>query len=326
MLYDKWERKHDYLRISLTDSCNFRCLYCMPNENITFMPQRHLMQQDEISNIASQFVNLGVSKIRLTGGEPLVRKDARDIIKNLSLLPVELTLTTNGFLVDQYLTTFKESRINSLNVSLDTLSPDKFLKLTKRDSFKKVWENIQLLINHNFSVKLNVVVMNGINDDEILNFVELTKDLPLHVRFIEFMPFDKNQWSSDKVLPFETMLGQISANFDVIKLKDKRHDTAKKFKVIGFEGTFAFITTMSQPFCNDCNRMRITADGKMKNCLFGKDELDLLTALRKKEPIEPIIRRSLFLKHRALGGQMQGDFGKLNPELIENRSMIKIGG
>lgn len=326
MLYDKFQRKHDYLRVSLTDSCNFRCLYCMPNEDITFMPQRHLMQREEIFEIAKTFSSLGVTKIRLTGGEPLVRKDAQNIIKDLSGLPVELTLTTNGFLVHQFIQTFKDSGIKSLNVSLDTMCPKKFHELTKRNSFNQVWENILLLIKHKFSVKLNVVVMNGINQDEVVNFVQLTQKLPLHVRFIEFMPFDKNQWNSVKVVPFDVMLEQISSQFDVVKLKDKKHDTAKKFKVIGFEGTFAFITTMSQPFCSDCNRMRLTADGKIKNCLFGKDELDLLTAVRNGAPIEPIIRQSLFLKHQALGGQMQGDFTKLNPELIDNRSMIKIGG
>jgi cyclic pyranopterin phosphate synthase len=206
------------------------------------------------------------------------------------------------------------------------MCPKKFHELTKRNSFNQVWENILLLIKHKFSVKLNVVVMKGVNQDEVVNFVQLTQKLPLHVRFIEFMPFDKNQWNSLKVVPFDVMLQQISSQFDVVKLKDKKHDTAKKFKVIGFEGTFAFITTMSQPFCSDCNRMRLTADGKMKNCLFGKDELDLLTTLRSSAPIEPIIRKALFLKHQALGGQMQGDFTKLNPELIDNRSMIKIGG
>lgn len=326
MLYDKFQRKHDYLRVSLTDSCNFRCLYCMPNEDITFMPQRHLMQREEIFEIAKTFSSLGVTKIRLTGGEPLVRKDAQNIIKDLSGLPVELTLTTNGFLVHQFIQTFKDSGIKSLNVSLDTMCPIKFHELTKRNSFNQVWENILLLIKHKFSVKLNVVVMNGVNQNEVVNFVQLTQKLPLHVRFIEFMPFDKNQWDSVKVVPFDVMLEQISSQFDVVKLKDKKHDTAKKFKVIGFEGTFAFITTMSQPFCSDCNRMRLTADGKIKNCLFGKDELDLLTAVRNGAPIEPIIRQSLFLKHQALGGQMQGDFTKLNPELIDNRSMIKIGG
>lgn len=283
VLYDKFERKHDYLRVSLTDSCNFRCLYCMPNEDITFMPQRHLMQREEIFQIAKTFSSLGVTKIRLTGGEPLVRKDAHDIIKDLSELPVELTLTTNGFLVHQFIQTFKDSGIKSLNVSLDTLCSKKFHELTKRNSFNQVWENILLMIKHKFSVKLNVVVMNGVNQDEVVNFVQLTQNLPVHVRFIEFMPFDKNQWNAEKVMPFQAMLQQIAAQFDVVKLKDKKHATAKKFKVIGFEGTFAFITTMSQPFCSDCNRMRLTADGKMKNCLFGKDELDLLTAVRNRD-------------------------------------------
>ena len=326
MLLDQHARVHTYLRISLTDSCNFRCSYCMPDEDIETMPSSHLMQIDEIETIAKKFVQLGVTKIRLTGGEPMVRKDFAEIIKRLSSLPVELTLTTNGILVDKHIDLFKKHGIKSLNVSLDTLQEDVFFKLTKRNQFQKVKENIMLLLKEGFRVKINVVALNGIIENELLDFVSLTKDLPLHVRFIEFMPFAGNLWNKDKVLTAKKMIEIVEQKFDIIKLKDLPHDTAKKYKVIDHQGTFAFITTMSENFCGSCNRMRITADGKMKNCLFGKDELDLLGQLRQGKDIEPLIRLSLYKKSAALGGQFSNEYEQADASKIENRSMIRIGG
>lgn len=325
-LIDRFDRVHDYLRISLTDSCNFRCSYCMPEEDIQSMPNTHLMQPDEIEIIARKFVALGVKKIRLTGGEPLVRKEFPQIIQSLSKLPVELTMTSNGVLVDKHLESLKAAGIRKVNISLDTLNQETFFKLTKRDQFTKVWENIQLLLNHDFRVKINVVALNGIIEKELLGFVRLTKDLPLHVRFIEFMPFAGNLWNKDKVLTAAKMLEMVKNDFEVIKLQDAPNDTAKAFQAIGHQGTFAFITTMSEHFCGTCNRLRITADGKMKNCLFGKDEIDLLGKLRACEDIEPYIRLSVRKKHAALGGQFSPDYTKAEADKIENRSMIKIGG
>jgi len=326
MLKDTFNRTHDYLRISLTDACNFRCLYCMPDELMKFMPTDHLMQADEIESIARKFVELGVRKIRLTGGEPLVRKDAKDILKRLSTLPVKLCITTNGALVDQFIDDFHQTGLKSVNVSLDTLQKEKFLELTKRDLFDKVWENIQLLISHGFHVKVNMVVMKGINDNEILDFIAWTKNQPVHVRFIEFMPFDKNQWNSTKVFSYQEMLNLIETEYSFVKMKDEHNATAKKYKPLNHEGTFAVISTMSAPFCHNCNRMRLTADGKMKNCLFSKGEADLLTALRNKEDIEPIIRECVGQKKEALGGQFDSDFHKIDTNKLDNRSMIRIGG
>lgn len=326
MLKDTFNRTHDYLRISLTDACNFRCLYCMPSEKMKFMPAKHLMQAEEVETIVKTFVDLGVKKIRLTGGEPLVRKDAKDIIERLSKFPVELTLTTNAVLVDDFIEDFHQARIKSVNVSLDTLKRDKFHKLTQRELFDKVWNNIQLLITEGFHVKVNVVVMKGINDNEILDFIELTKNQPVHVRFIEFMPFDKNQWNSNKVFSYQEILDLAETKFGFIKMKDESNETAKKFKPFGHQGTFAVISTMSAPFCHNCNRMRLTADGKMKNCLFSKSEADILSALRNHEDIEPIIRKCVGQKEKALGGQFEGDFNKIDTNKIDNRSMISIGG
>jgi GTP 3',8-cyclase len=326
MLKDRFQRVHDYLRISLTDSCNLRCSYCMPNEIISCMPQKHLMQTDEIFDIASVFVDLGIKKIRLTGGEPLVRKEAPLILERLAQLPVELTMTSNAVFVDKYLNHLKHANVRTLNISLDTLSPDKFFQLTKRNLWNKTWDNLHLLIENGFRVKLNVVVMKGVNDSEVIDFIHLTKEFPLHVRFIEFMPFEGNHWNKTKVITIKEMLESIEGKLDYVKLVDKPHATAKKYQLKDAKGTFAFITTMSAPFCGDCNRLRLTADGKMKNCLFGKDELDILGTFRKGEDIKPLIYKSLLIKHEQLGGQFGKSFEETDENLLVNRSMIKIGG
>lgn len=326
MITDQHQRVHDYLRLSLTDSCNFRCTYCMPEENISCMPSAHLMQPDEIEKIATTFVSLGVKKIRLTGGEPLVRKEAPQIIEQLGKLPVELSITTNGVMVDRFLPIFRKAGIRSLNLSIDTLQRDKFKRITRRDSLDKVWENILLLVEEGVHVKLNVVLMKGVNDEEVMDFIQLTRDLPLHVRFIEFMPFDGNRWENEKVITAEQVLENIEQEVSIVKLKDEKHATAKKYKILDAAGTFAFITTMSEPFCGDCNRMRLTADGKMKNCLFSNDEADILGTLRKGEDIVPVIKMCMWNKHAKMGGQFQETYEKTDGATIDNRSMIKIGG
>jgi GTP 3',8-cyclase len=325
MLKDTFGRQHDYLRISLTDNCNFRCAYCMPDEEIDTLPEVRLMQADEIFTLASIFTDLGVKKIRLTGGEPLIRKDAAAIMERLSSLPVELTITSNAFLADRFISTFRKAGMRSLNVSLDTLHADKFVLLTRRDKFQQVWNNIQLLLREGFRVKLNCVVMKGVNSDEICQFVELTKALPLHVRFIEFMPFDKNNWQDKRVFTWHEILEAVSEKYIFKKLTDDPHDTAKKYRVSGFAGTFAVISTMSAPFCSTCNRMRLTADGKMKNCLFSSGETDLLQALRRGEDVEQLIRQNILDKKEKLGGQME-DYTTADPGTILNRTMISIGG
>ena len=326
MIVDSHHRIHNYLRISLTDACNFRCFYCMPNEEVEVTPYSKLMSKNEIVSLAKTFVQLGVNKIRLTGGEPLVRKDVAEIIEELSLLNVTLTMTTNGVLIHKYIDVLKKANIQSINVSLDTLNAEKFLLLTKRNQFEQVKNNIELLLQNNFSVKVNVVAMKGINDDEINSFVVWTKDQPIHVRFIEFMPFTANQWHHEKVISYKEILNIISEDFDFIKLIDDKNDTTKKYKVVGHQGTFAIISTMTAPFCSNCNRIRLTADGKLKNCLFSKTETDLLFALRNNENIETLIHANFFKKEKELGGQLLSDFTKVDASVLENRSMISIGG
>jgi cyclic pyranopterin phosphate synthase len=298
----------------------------MPVEEMEWMPQSKLMSAQEIVKLAEIFVSLGVKKIRLTGGEPLVRKDFGQILEELARLPVELTMTTNGILIPQYLEALKKAGVRSINVSLDTLQPEKFFKLTRRDQFAQVWTNILLLLQEGFRVKINAVAMQGQIEEELIDFVRLTRDLPLHVRFIEFMPFTGNHWQAKQVITAAQMLEWVKKDVEVVKLVDKTHDTAKKYQVPGYAGTFAFITTMSEHFCGSCNRLRLTADGKIKNCLFGKEELDLLGTLRQGQEVTPLILQSLARKHAALGGQFSQDYSQANPSTIQNRSMINIGG
>lgn len=325
MLVDQYHRIHDYLRISVTDNCNFRCTYCMPNENMSFLKQQFLMTPDEIFSISKTFVDLGVNKIRLTGGEPLLRKDFGEIINKLSLLPIKIGITTNGLLLDKFLNDIQKADIASINISIDSLKKEKFHQIVQRDYFEKVWENILLYISEGIHVKLNAVLLKDINNDEIFDFVNLTKELPVHIRFIEYMPFSENNWNKDKVFSNQIALQKIQEQFSLFKLKDGKNDTDKKFGIFGHSGTISFISTLSDSFCGTCNRLRVTADGKMKNCLFGKDEFDIITALRKGENIKPIIEKAVYKKHQKLGGQFD-DYTILDPKFLENRSMIKIGG
>ena len=326
MIKDSFNRIHNYLRISLTDNCNLRCFYCMPEEDYEFTQASKLMQASEIESLAKIFVAEGVTKIKLTGGEPLVRKDAAQIILSLAKLPVELSLTTNGARIHDFIGVLLEAKIKSINVSLDTLIADKFQLITRRDIFKQVKANIILLLQNNIRVKINVVVMKGLNDMEIVDFIAWTKDAALEVRFIEFMPFAGNRWTSNQVVSLEDILGFVASRYEYLPLQGSLNDTAKHYQIPGHIGSFAIISTMSAPFCSTCNRMRLTADGKLKNCLFSEAETDLLTPLRNCENVLPLIHSCIGNKAKALGGQFSGLFEHIEASSIHNRSMITIGG
>jgi len=298
----------------------------MPEEEYAFTPHAKLMQVDEIGKLAKLFADHGVTKIRLTGGEPLVRKDAPEIIRSLSKLPVELTMTTNGIRIDDMLPQIVDAGFSSINISLDTLQPDKFFRITRRDYFDRVRRNIDLLLEKQVQTKLNVVVMKGLNDDEILDFVELTRLYPIEVRFIEFMPFSGNRWSSNQVLTLNEILDRIGSAYDIEPIPPKPNDTSKPFAIDGHMGKIAVISTMTAPFCESCNRIRLTADGKLKNCLFSKEETDLLSALRNGEDVLPLIQQSIRSKAESLGGQLTKDFKDIETDSLKNRSMITIGG
>lgn len=328
-LKDTFGRKHNYLRISLTERCNLRCNYCMPEEGIDLRDKSHFMTAQEIFKFASLFEHLGVNKIRLTGGEPLVRKDAKDIIQKIGTLNSELCITTNGILVDQFIESLKNAGVKKVNVSLDTLSAEKFAIITRRNQYEKVIQNIQLLLAERFKVKLNVVLMKGFNEQEILDFIELSRNQKLHIRFIEFMPFNGNQWDWSKGVGLDEVVAEVHkahGRKNVHTLPLRPNETAKVYQLKGYLGTFGVISSVTNPFCSTCNRIRLTADGKLKNCLFSGSETDLLTPFRNGEDVVPLILHSLMNK-KAVRAGMDSINDLLIPENIEkNRSMIAIGG
>lgn len=329
ILTDDFGRKHNYLRISLLEKCNLRCTYCMPADGIVLSPKASLMTADEIFSIAQTFVQNGVDKIRLTGGEPLLRKDFPEIVSKLSALEVSLSITTNGILIDRHIDVLKQAGIKKINLSLDTLVASKFHSITLRNQFEKVIDNLHLLLNHDFQVKVNVVLMKGFNDNEITDFVNLTEFLPISVRFIEFMPFAGNEWDRSKMVSQNEILSKVETCFTsdkIQKLEDEKNFTARTYKIKGFQGDFGIISSITNPFCDSCNRIRLTANGKIKNCLFSNSETDLLTAFRNGESITELISASVKSKKEVRSGMAtisEMDDPKLH---FDNRSMIAIGG
>lgn len=329
ILTDDFGRKHNYLRISLLEKCNLRCTYCMPADGIALSPKASLMTADEIFAIAQTFVQNGVDKIRLTGGEPLLRKDFPEIVLKLSALNTCLSITTNGILIDRHIAILKQANIKKINLSLDTLVSSKFHSITLRNQFEKVINNLHLLLNHDFQVKVNVVLMKGFNENEITDFVNLTESLPISVRFIEFMPFAGNEWDRSKMVSQKEILSQVEGNFsldEIQKLEDEKNFTARTYKIKGFQGDFGIISSITNPFCDGCNRIRLTANGKIKNCLFSNSETDLLTAFRNGESIAELISASVKSKKKVRSGMVtisEMDDPKLH---FDNRSMIAIGG
>ncbi len=329
ILTDTHGREHSYLRISLIERCNLRCNYCMPEEGIQLSPKSHLMTYEEIYTIAKVFADHGVRKIRLTGGEPLIRKDFTTILEKLATLDVSLTLTTNGVIIDRFIDDLKKYNLNGINLSLDSLQAEKFREITRRDNFTQVWDNLHLLVSEGFKVKVNAVLMKDVNDNEIIDFIELTKDLPVSVRFIEFMPFDGNKWNIDKTVSYAEIMDKVRDHFtedQLERLQDAPNDTSKNYKIKNYKGSFGIISSVTNPFCDSCNRIRLTANGRIKNCLFSSSETDLLQALRAGEAIEPLIAKAMRSKFKVRGGM--DTLEKLQqPELHgKNRSMITIGG
>lgn len=324
-LFDRFGRVHDYLRISLVDKCNLRCTYCMP-ENVRFLPQSQLMTADEIVSLAEVFVSLGVNKIRLTGGEPLLRKDFGAIVRRLGQLPVELALSTNALLLHEVIDDLKAAGLRSINVSLDSLDAERFRTLTLRDAYTTVQANIRLALDHGLRIKLNVVVMRGVNTDELPAFVALTAQAGIHVRFIEFMPFDGNRWEWDKVYGLEEILGDLAAHYTFEKLHDDPNSTSRAYQVPGFMGTFAIISTVTAPFCGGCNRIRLTAEGKLRNCLFAREEVDLLSPLRAGVDVRALIRAGIQAKAESLGGLPDFHDRDALAAALSARAMVKIGG
>ncbi|MCB0477851.1 MAG: GTP 3',8-cyclase MoaA [Crocinitomicaceae bacterium] len=326
-IVDQFGRVHDYLRISLTERCNLRCFYCMPEEGIELRDKSCFMSSEEVLDIAKTFVGLGVKKIRLTGGEPLIKKDAKNVILQLGKLPVELAITTNGVLVDRFIDVFKEAGIKKVNVSLDSLNEQLFNKISRRSYFQKIKENISLLVKEGFETKINVVVIKDVNEHEIVDFVKWTQKENVHVRFIEFMPFDGNKWEWERKVSYKKIYEIIEKEYGanrILKIQDAKNDTSKNYRLFDGKGTFGVIASVTNPFCDTCNRIRLTADGKIKNCLFSQSETDLLTAHRNGVDIKSLIMTSILTKEKQRGGV--GEFDQLQMDKMKNRSMIAIGG
>ena len=325
MLIDSHGRVHDYLRISLTEKCNLRCTYCMPEEGIKLRNKSHFMTGEEVIAFANTFVDLGVNKIRITGGEPLVNKDIKFILSELSKLPVELSITTNAVLLHDYFDLLKELKINKLNISIDSLDKDSFNRISRRDHFDMVMTNIRKAIDLNFEVKLNVVVIKGVNEHEVIDFVDWSNRDAIAVRFIEFMPFDGNKWDWSKVVSQEEMMHAIGSKYpapEIMKLADAKHIISRDYQLLGAKGSFGFISTITNSFCGTCNRIRLTADGKIKNCLFSADETDLLSVMRTGGDLESFIKESIANKHPQNAGI---DFSD-KKTLLDQRPMTAIGG
>jgi cyclic pyranopterin phosphate synthase len=301
----------------------------MPAEGILLSPKKDLMTADEIYAIAKTFVNNGVDKIRLTGGEPLLRKDFPEIIEQLASLETEISITTNGILIDKHLAVLKRFNIRKINLSLDTLVASKFQTITLRNQFENVIDNLHLLLNNDFKIKINVVLIKVFNDNEIIDFIKLTQFLPISIRFIEFMPFAGNEWDKSKMVSQEEILNQVQKHFssyEIEKLDDDLNFTAREFKIKDYLGSFGIISSITNPFCDGCNRIRLTANGKIKNCLFSNSETDLLSAYRNGQSIEDLIRFSIKNKKKIRAG-MNSSEDINNPVLnLDNRSMIAIGG
>ncbi|XP_009614986.1 GTP 3',8-cyclase, mitochondrial isoform X1 [Nicotiana tomentosiformis] len=326
MLIDSFGRLHTYLRISLTERCNLRCHYCMPAEGVELTPSPQLLSQDEIVHLASLFVSSGVNKIRLTGGEPTIRKDIEELCLQLSSLKglKTLAMTTNGITLGKKLPKLKDSGLNLVNISLDTLVPAKFEFMTRRKGHQRVMESIDAAVELGYNpVKVNCVVMRGFNDDEICDFVELTRKRPINVRFIEFMPFDGNVWNVKKLVPYAEMLDKVGKQYTgLLRIQDHPTETAKNFRIDGHQGSVSFITSMTEHFCAGCNRLRLLADGNFKVCLFGPSEVSLRDPLRLGEgddKLREIIGAAVKRKKASHAGMF--DIAK-----TPNRPMIHIGG
>lgn len=290
------------------------------------MPDSKLMSADEIFRLASIFRDFGIQKIRLTGGEPTLRKDLVEIIAALSTLNVTLSITTNAFLLDAFLDDFEKYKLKRINISIDSLNPEKFKEITKRDSLDRVMQNIKNACERGFNVKLNAVIIRGVNDDEITDIIEWASSLKVNARFLEYMPFFKNNWEYNKVFSKEEILKSVSEKYEFILKESFYSSTSVNYSIPGINASFGVIPTVTQAFCNSCSRIRLTSDGKIKNCLFSSEETDLLTGLRNGEDVKHLIIENIFKKKKAAAGKIDFKAENAKIEYAKNRTMVSIGG
>lgn len=283
-LCDPYGRRHTYLRISVTDRCNLRCTYCMPSQGIEKVPSSTLLSIEEIARLGQIFAGMGIRKIRITGGEPLVRRGLAELVRMLSQTQGidTVSITTNGVLLCEFAKSLRNAGLSGLNVSLDTLRQDRFMQIARRPGLDDVLAGIDAALEAGFpSVKINMVVMRGVNDDELANFAELARHRPLHVRFIEFMPFTANDWEMERLLPYGQMIERLQKVYSLHRIDDANSEsTAIHYAVDGWRGSIGFIASMTHSFCGKCNRLRLLSDGLLKSCLFRPPSVNLRDCLR----------------------------------------------
>ena len=283
-LIDRHDRRLNYLRISITDRCNLRCTYCVPPDRIPRLTHAEILRYEEILRIVRIGVELGITKVRVTGGEPLVRKGVMEFLESLSEISgiTELTLTTNGVFLKDYIEGIRAAGIRRLNISLDTLHREKFTRITGADAFERVWQGIESARRSGFApVKLNVVALRGINDDELIDFARLTFHYPYHVRFIEHMPIGKSRIQATTPLLVPEIKEIIRPLGEILPIEKNSNDgPAQRFRFRGAPGEIGFISALSHHFCNSCNRLRLTASGQLRPCLLSDRQIDLKGLMR----------------------------------------------
>lgn len=327
MLQDNFGRQIEYVRLAVTDRCNLRCQYCMPAHGIDIVERKELLSYKEMYRIVRVLTELGVKKVRLTGGEPFVRKDFMGFLDTLSYndLLEEINITSNGALIAKHIEKLEQLKIGSVNLSIDSLQKEKFAKITRRDVFDGVFETFQQLNASSLPLKLNVVVQSGVNNDEIYDFIELSKENDISVRFIEEMPFNGNGKRAESELwNYTTILNHIQKKYEHLEtvISDKS-STSKNFKVPGYAGSFGIIPAYTRTICNDCNRIRITSTGMLKNCLFDGGVFNVRDFIRKGASNEDL--KELFLKLVKLKPE-NGFVAEANRDNEVSESMSTIGG
>ncbi len=327
-LVDSYKRKIEYLRISVTDRCNLRCLYCMPSEGVELASPESILRYEEILRVARISVEHGVKSIRITGGEPLVRKGILEFIRELSALKGlrDISLTTNGVVLKKFAAPLKEAGLNRVNVSLDSLHRERFARVTRGDKLTAVLEGLDEAERVGLTpVKINMVVIKGFNDNEIVDFARISVDKPFHVRFIEYMPFNTEEgWDRDKCISADEIKNLIAKELPVEAITEKGAGSgpARRFKIKGSRGELGFISPVTRHFCGECNRLRLTADGKIRACLFSDTEVDLRDALRNGSD-DTVIEQLLFnaVMEKPAGHQINENIFKKC-----SRTMSLIGG
>ncbi len=326
MTYDRFGRNIHYLRISLTDRCNLRCVYCMP-EDMTFRPSEALMQDDEVLRLVRLFAELGFDKIRLTGGEPTLRKGVVDLVREIASVPGirSLSMTTNGILLDKLAEPLARAGLQRVNISLDTLNPERFRSVTRWGSLEHVWAGIEAAEAAGLTpIKLNAVVARGFNEEDVVALAELTRQRPWHVRFIEMMPFGGvTELQTGAVVPHQEIKQRLEAGLGALEEANggRLDGEARLYRLPGARGTIGLISSVTQPFCASCTRARLTADGRLRMCLLRETEIDLLTPLRAGASREELRRLLL----QALWNKPWGH-GLAQQEIPLDRAMSEIGG